>query len=200
MRRDVRIARSVGRPSRRKKLPGMRPAAYMRSSTSTVRGNKAMPSRIERAPLAVTSTWVLPSVATTEPWLWNANLPVSKLREVSVPDVGPDTTMGSAICRSPLRRFVRRVGAAGPVPSRQPPLVSEGGDWQLTFAPPDSVVTRSRGGSRAEYQYAAGAARGPLPSRGPTGGGRFLGRSPGRARWCLVAPSRGGGGGGPTGG
>src|SRR5215207_7986959 len=56
MSRQVRMARSVGRPSRRKKLPGMRPAAYMRSSTSTVRGKKSMPSRMLRAALAVTRT------------------------------------------------------------------------------------------------------------------------------------------------
>jgi len=41
MRRHVRTASSEGRPSRRKKEPGMRPAAYMRSSTSTVRGKKS---------------------------------------------------------------------------------------------------------------------------------------------------------------
>ena len=41
MRRQVRMASVPGRPSRRKKLPGMRPAAYMRSSTSTVRGKKS---------------------------------------------------------------------------------------------------------------------------------------------------------------
>ena len=34
-----------GRPSRRKNEPGMRPAAYMRSSTSTVSGKKSKPSR-----------------------------------------------------------------------------------------------------------------------------------------------------------
>lgn len=41
IRRQVRIASVEGRPSRRKNAPGMRPAAYMRSSTSTVRGKKS---------------------------------------------------------------------------------------------------------------------------------------------------------------
>ena len=41
MRRQVRIASSDGRPSRRKNEPGMRPAAYIRSSTSTVSGKKS---------------------------------------------------------------------------------------------------------------------------------------------------------------
>ena len=43
--RQVRIAPSEGRPSRRKNEPGMRPTAYIRSSTSTVSGKKSMASR-----------------------------------------------------------------------------------------------------------------------------------------------------------
>ena len=43
--RAVRIARSVGRPSRLKKPPGIFPAAYIRSSTSIVSGKKSAPSR-----------------------------------------------------------------------------------------------------------------------------------------------------------
>ncbi len=41
IRRQVRIASSDGRPSRRKNEPGMRPAAYIRSSTSIVSGKKS---------------------------------------------------------------------------------------------------------------------------------------------------------------
>ena len=41
MSRQVRMASVDGRPSRRKKLPGILPAAYMRSSTSTVSGKKS---------------------------------------------------------------------------------------------------------------------------------------------------------------
>jgi hypothetical protein len=43
--RAVRIAVSEGRPSRRKKLPGIFPRAYIRSSTSIVSGKKSIPSR-----------------------------------------------------------------------------------------------------------------------------------------------------------
>src|SRR5215471_19235365 len=137
MSRQVRMARSVGRPSRRKKLPGMRPAAYMRSSTSTVRGKKSMPSRIEWAALAVTSTSVRPRRATTAPWLWNASLPVSKLRVVSVPDNGVDTAMGSAIVALLFPAVPPPDRAAGPVPSRRSPGVASGlGDWQLTVTLP----------------------------------------------------------------
>ena len=43
--RQARMASVDGRPSRRKNDPGIRPAAYMRSSTSTVNGKKSNPSR-----------------------------------------------------------------------------------------------------------------------------------------------------------
>ncbi len=39
--RQVRIASSLGRPSRRKNEPGIRPTEYIRSSTSTVSGKKS---------------------------------------------------------------------------------------------------------------------------------------------------------------
>jgi hypothetical protein len=39
--RQVRIASVLGRPSRRKKEPGILPIAYIRSSTSTVSGKKS---------------------------------------------------------------------------------------------------------------------------------------------------------------
>ncbi len=61
VRRHVRMASSVGRPSRRKKEPGIFPAAYARSSTSTVSGKKSMPSRTPDAALAVARTLLLPS-------------------------------------------------------------------------------------------------------------------------------------------
>ena len=54
------MACSPARASRRKNEPGMRPAAYIRSSTSTVSGKKSAPSRGDLAPVAVTSTTVSP--------------------------------------------------------------------------------------------------------------------------------------------
>src|SRR5260221_7839145 len=77
--RAVRIARSVGRPSRLKKPPGIFPAAYIRSSTSTVRGKKSAPSRASMRPCAVASTIVSPERTTTAPSACLASLPVSKL-------------------------------------------------------------------------------------------------------------------------
>ena len=57
--RAVRIARSVGRPSRLKKPPGIFPAAYIRSSTSIVSGKKSAPSRASVRPWAVARTMCL---------------------------------------------------------------------------------------------------------------------------------------------
>ena len=97
IRRQVRIACSLGRPSRRKNAPGILPAAYARSSTSTVSGKKSIPSRTPRAALAVDST-VVPSIeAMTAPWDWAASLPVSNVIVLSEPDTGADTRMASAM-------------------------------------------------------------------------------------------------------
>ena len=57
--RMVRMASWVGLPSRRKKLPGIRPTAYSRSSKSMVRGKKSIPSLGDPA-TAVTSNIVSP--------------------------------------------------------------------------------------------------------------------------------------------
>src|SRR4051812_35743022 len=77
--RQVRIASSDGRPSRRKNEPGMRPAAYMRSSTSTVSGKKSKCSLGWRPAVVAESSMVSPMVTTTEPAAWRASRPVSKV-------------------------------------------------------------------------------------------------------------------------
>ena len=71
-------ARSA-RPSRLKKPPGIFPAAYIRSSTSTVSGKKSAPSRASIRPCAVASTIVSPERTTTAPSACLASLPVSKV-------------------------------------------------------------------------------------------------------------------------
>ena len=73
----VRMAVSDGLPSRRKKPPGILPAAYMRSSTSTVRGMKSSCSLGCLPAVAVTSSWVSPSPMITAPPASLASLPVS---------------------------------------------------------------------------------------------------------------------------
>jgi hypothetical protein len=78
VRRAVRIAVSEGRPSRRKNPPGILPAAYIRSSTSTVSGKKSMPSRGAEL-VVVASTCVSPRVTTTDPPACMASLPCSNV-------------------------------------------------------------------------------------------------------------------------
>ena len=55
-----RIASVLGRPSLRKKLPGILPIAYSRSSKSIVRGKKSIPSRGLSLTTAVASSTVSP--------------------------------------------------------------------------------------------------------------------------------------------
>src|SRR4051812_37124554 len=114
------MAWSVGRPSRRKNEPGIFPAAYARSSMSTVRGKKSIPSRTCGAALAVTNTTVSPTRATTAPWDCGASLPVSNDSVLSVPEIGPDTEMASAMC-TPLQS-----GGEPVVSCRTPPPLGPG--------------------------------------------------------------------------
>src|SRR5687768_78938 len=86
--RAVRIAFSVGRPSRLKKPPGIFPAAYIRSSTSTVSGKKSAPSRASARPTAVARIIVSPLRTTTAPSACLAILPVSKV--ISLPPISTD--------------------------------------------------------------------------------------------------------------
>src|SRR5438067_7224334 len=71
------MAVSLGRPSRRKNPPGIFPAAYIRSSTSTVSGKKSIPSR-GLLLVHVARICVSPIVTTAEPPACLASLPDSK--------------------------------------------------------------------------------------------------------------------------
>src|SRR4051812_44961515 len=75
--RAVSVPFSPARPSRLKKLPGILPAAYMRSSTSTVSGRKSTSRTLPAT--AVASTMVSPCCTTTAPLACLASLPVSKV-------------------------------------------------------------------------------------------------------------------------
>src|SRR5690349_15815380 len=77
--RAVRIAFSPARPSRLKKPPGILPAAYAFSSTSTVSGKKSAPSRPSVRPTAVARTTVPSCFTSTAPCACLATAPVSKL-------------------------------------------------------------------------------------------------------------------------
>ena len=101
---------SPARPSRLKKEPGILPAAYIRSSTSTVSGRKSTSRRLPR--VAVERTMVSPWRTTTEPEACLATLPVSN--EISLPAISTVTVVGvllivgnSLLARSSAaRRFV----------------------------------------------------------------------------------------------
>ncbi len=92
VRRQVRIAGSPGRPSRRKTPPGIFPAAYMRSSTSTVSGKKSMPSRGFDV-TTVLRMVVSPTRTSTAPSAWGASLPVSRVISSPAALMGPVTRM-----------------------------------------------------------------------------------------------------------
>ena len=92
--RQVRTACSPGRPSRRKNEPGIFPAAYMRSSTSTVSGKKSMPSR-GLLVVTVDSSIVSPIWTTTAPWASCASRPASNDMVLPAPLTGPSTRIAS---------------------------------------------------------------------------------------------------------
>ncbi len=85
--RAISVAFSPARPSRLKNEPGILPAAYMRSSTSTVRGRKSTSRRLPA--VAVLRTTVSPALTTTAPEACLAIHPVSN--EISVPPISTET-------------------------------------------------------------------------------------------------------------
>ena len=95
--RAISVAFSPARPSRLKNEPGILPAAYMRSSTSTVSGRKSTSRRLPA--VAVDSTTVSPAVTVTAPEACLAIFPVSKA--ISVPPISTATRCTSDICPFP---------------------------------------------------------------------------------------------------
>ncbi len=91
--RATSVPFSVERPSRLKKEPGILPAAYMRSSTSTVSGRKSTSRRLPA--VAVLRTTVSPWRTTTAPEACLAILPVSK--EISDPAISTETRVSAVL-------------------------------------------------------------------------------------------------------
>src|SRR4051812_1859099 len=91
--RAVSVPFSPARPSRLKNEPGILPAAYMRSSTSTVSGRKSTSRRLPT--VAVLSTIVSPWRATPAPEACLAILPVSN--EISLPAISTDTVVTASL-------------------------------------------------------------------------------------------------------
>src|SRR4051794_21144131 len=91
--RAVSVPFSPARPSRLKNEPGIFPAAYMRSSTSTVSGRKSTSRRLPM--VAVLRTIVSPWRTTTAPEACLAILPVSKL--ISLPEIVTETVVTASL-------------------------------------------------------------------------------------------------------
>src|ERR1700755_92213 len=91
--RAVSVPFSPARPSRLKNEPGILPAAYMRSSTSTVRGRKSTSRRLPM--VAVLRTIVSPWRTTTAPDACRAILPVS--HEISFPAISTETVVTASL-------------------------------------------------------------------------------------------------------
>src|ERR1700733_2196495 len=119
---------------------------------STVSGKKSWPSRTERDAVAVARTTVSPMRATTAPSASCASFPASNDRVRSVPLIGPETEMASAMslllfggagCRFPVvDHLTARRGAREVI-----------GDWQpasfgacLLMQPPGHGAGRKIGG------------------------------------------------------
>ena len=103
--RATRVPFSPERPSRLKKEPGILPAEYMRSSTSTVSGRKSTSRGLPA--VAVPSTIVSPALTTTEPEACLARRPVSNV--ISVPPMSTETRCTSDICSFHARAYGARV-------------------------------------------------------------------------------------------
>src|SRR5262245_6585734 len=91
--RAVSVAFSPERPSRLKKEPPILPAAYIRSSTSTVSGRKSTSRRLPM--VAVLRTIVSPWRTTTAPEACRAILPVSN--EISLPAISTETVVTASL-------------------------------------------------------------------------------------------------------
>src|SRR5829696_8442103 len=92
--RAISVAFSPARPSRLKNEPGILPAAYIRSSMSTVSGMKSMSRRFPA--VAVPRTRVSPAATRTAPEACLARRPVSKW--ISVPPISTETRCTSDMC------------------------------------------------------------------------------------------------------
>src|SRR5829696_5405663 len=90
--RATSVPFSPARPSRLKNEPGILPAAYIRSSTSTVSGRKSTSRRLPM--VAVLRTIVSPWRTTTAPDACLAILPVSNV--IAVPAISTETVVTAA--------------------------------------------------------------------------------------------------------
>src|SRR6266571_571511 len=157
------MAVSGGLPSRRKKPPGIFPAAYIRSSTSIVSGKKSIPSRgFERTQVA--STWVCPYVTTTLPSASFASLPASNViscaptwRDIVVTIRSISSSESGRAACAPLGG-----GGFGPVVSGEPPGRHRCGSSRLRTDLASGLPSCGHSGGRYASLLRAGAAAAAL--------------------------------------
>ncbi len=180
--RAVSVPFSPARPSRLKNEPGILPAAYIRSSTSTVSGRK---SASRRSPaVAVARTIVSPWRTTTAPPACFAIRPVSN--EISLPAISTE---------SRVTAFTAHVLPSWPPFGRRRflsiPLIRTGGCYPVR--PVDLTRRRATPGRIAPPAISVGVTRDPGTHPGPRllahalaqrlvrGGRARSARGPGRA-------------------
>ena len=190
--RAVSVPFSPERPSRLKNEPGILPAAYMRSSTSTVSGRKSTSRRLPT--VAVLRTMVSPWRTTTAPEACLAILPGLE-GDLRAGDLDGDRGHGviAHMCTSLLiaarasdsagqRLICLRVSEpsslAGSRAVRQQPQRRSASVDARRAAPSRTSRARARRRRRSAGRPRSARRRGRAPRRAPTGAGRRCG--PGR--------------------
>src|SRR5215217_7830688 len=119
VRRAVRMALSLGLPSRFMKPPGILPAEAILSSMSTLKGRKSTPGLAATERVAITT--VSPSWASTAPPAWRASFPVSSTIDRSPTGISKRIFFFSSVLLL-KERFDRRCLSAQPKPSYERPV------------------------------------------------------------------------------
>src|SRR5918993_657688 len=121
VRRAVRMALSLGLPSRLMKPPGILPAEDIRSSMSTLKGKKSTPGLGAAERVAVASTTVSPSWVSTAPPAWRASIPVSSTIDRSPTGISKRIFFFSSVF--PLKKgLIEQRLSAQPKPSYERPI------------------------------------------------------------------------------
>ena len=178
--RAISVAFSPARPSRLKNEPGILPAAYIRSSTSTVSGMKSMSRRLPA--VAVERTSVSPEATRTAPEACLARRPVSNT--ISAPPISTETSCTSAMCSFLARRSVcgGRILHSNRFGSEAAFMVAAAREGTRRDAPAHRALRRHRLHRAPDRR----AARRP---RRAAAAGRALGGAA-RARWPSASAAR----------
>ena len=146
VRRALRVASVLGRPSRRKNEPGILPMAYSFSSKSIVSGKKSVPGRGLRAIVAVASTIVSPS------WMVTAPPASPAMRPVSSVTVLPPSSRVIVLISGMVKRNLRPCSGGAP---RMPVRARRGSQWCAVWSRRGALHARCRGMARARLRRTA---------------------------------------------